>query len=162
MSTISGGTAGQAKGDYQDLVYARKKEELWGYFYGLPTGKRFRILFWETRLFLIFWVGYAACVFFWKHVALGIPTSRYVPFLAHLIDMRAFAQAPVTAPDMLMGLTPAQWRLSIWLSFHFVLIVVLGACVFHMLYKKRPNAWVAKTATFLLGFLVKAVSGLVP
>ncbi|MEA2936208.1 MAG: hypothetical protein QOD74_2854 [Variibacter sp.] len=147
--------------DHEISLYQRKKEELWNYFYGLPSAKRFRILVDESKYLFAFWLGYLGCMFLWKHVVLAIPVSRYVPFLAQLFDIRAFAQTQV-APETLAGLTSYQWRLAVWLIFHMVLVIILMGCVGHMLYSTRARPWVAKTATFLLGFLVKALTGLTP
>jgi hypothetical protein len=161
MTTYDGGRTHQGGGsDYRVQSFMQKKEDLWAYFYSLPSGKRLTILLLETRYFFIFWLGYMGCMLLWKHVLLGIPTSRYVPFLTHLFDMQAYAQA-AGGPEF-GGLTLAQWRLFLWLLFHLSLLGVMLACTWHMLKRKRPNAWVGKTATFLLGFLVKALTGLVP
>jgi hypothetical protein len=148
--------------DDQISEYLRKKYDLWNYFYGLTSKKRFRILANESKYLFLFWLGYVGCMFLWKHVVLGVPSSRYIFFLTHLFDSRAFAQTPASSSETVLNMTYFQWRLAIWLVFHVVLIIILLGCVAHMLYSARPRPWVGKTATFLLGFLVKALTGFTP
>lgn len=126
-----------------------KKRELWASFYREKTEDRLHILFYESWPFLFFLVGV------WTYSFLT-PFGRRI--LAAL-DMSAHAQ---TARTIVWGQGKEEWVLMIAIIFHFVLLAILFLCVIHLLYAKKPNTWTGKTATYLMGFLTKALASFVP
>jgi hypothetical protein len=124
--------------------YEHAKERLWTEFYRLSTETRLKIIARESKYLFLFALGYQAFIIFLRH--------GHIVWAA-LFDMSAWAQT--SAPPTLWSWTDAQWKLFMWIFFQIVLVVILIACVFHMLFASKTNPWVGKTATFLLGFLVR-------
>ncbi len=126
-----------------------KKRELWASFYREKTEDRLHILFYESWPFLFFLVGV------WSY-------SFLTPFgqrILAALDMSAHAQ---TARTIVWGQGKEEWVLTLAIVFQLVLLAIFVACVIHLLYAKKSNTWAGKTATYLLGFLTKALAGFVP
>jgi hypothetical protein len=123
--------------EYLDL-----KERLWRAFYALDFSGRVNVLVNEALPMLVFSLGYSVYEVF-------TPTSYRL--VMRIFDMSAMAQT-------FGGMTKPDWQLAIWVVFHLTLLAILVGCVGHMLFSGRASTWVAKTATFLLGFLTKAIT----
>jgi heme/copper-type cytochrome/quinol oxidase subunit 4 len=114
----------------QKSDYEDHKRKMWEAFSRLKVGTRLSILLEESWPFLLFAFGY--------HV---VPT---VIAVAHAQARNGQGNHPGIAAII-----------------YIALIVILVACVVFLLFNRKNwgnvHSWAAKTATFLLGFLTKAV-----
>jgi len=129
--------------------YFQMKSDLWGHFYSLTSGQRASIILSEVLYIILFLCG-------WVAFAVYLRYGHFV--VAELFSMSAWAQAAASR------VSPSEqfFKYALWLAINLSLVAVMLGCVAHMLFAKRKNQWVAKTATFLLGFLTKSVGVLLP
>ena len=129
--------------------YYQIKGALWDHFYSLSLGQRASIIWGEILYIVLFICGWIAFSAFLKygHVA-----------TAALFSTTAWAQTAVPR----ISSTEQIFKYTLWLVINLALVVVMLGCVCHMLFAKRKNQWVAKTGTFLIGFLAKSVAILLP
>lgn len=125
------------------------KEQAWDAFYREKTEDRLHILFWESWPFLFFLVGV------WTY-------SFLTPYAARIVAQFEIAAHAQTPAPLAWANGKAEWILMLSVAFHLALLAVFLFCVIHMLYAKQKNSWAGKTATYILGFLTKALAGFIP
>jgi hypothetical protein len=124
----------------KDLAYFfEQKKYLFEFFYKLKPRQRFIIMKRETSLLFAYLIGYYAA---WSFVK--------------FINPSAYAQS--MSPTHIFGWSKDEWSMLFHIVELGVVLILLVACGTHMLLARRPNQWVAKTGTFLLGFITKSLT----
>lgn len=131
--------------------FDQARERLWEAFYRMSSGDRFATMISEGWVFICFAFGMIGYSF----------VTPYYYRVVELFDITAQAQPAAQAVPQFGGLNKADWVLLYAVIVHFVLLLACIGCFAHMLLAKKKNTWVAKTGTFLFGFLVKSVTGFV-
>jgi hypothetical protein len=123
--------------------FFQRQMELYDYFNKeLIPRERLKVLVREISLSLWYFFGY-------------LLSSLSVRFFA----VQALAQSP-DVPKFL-GMSPCDWSLAMHVFEFCVIILILAACFVHIIFSKRTNQWVWRTATFLLGFMTKSLSSFI-
>lgn len=144
MTSIFGASA--SGGSFFRNEYQSLKQRMWETFCRLSFGERLAVLLQESWGMLLFVGGLVV------YHALAPRPYRLV---MRLFDMSAMAQTPGSPP------IPPAWALALVAAFYVFLMLILVACVVFLLTApgkwSNRHSWAAKTATFLLGFLTKAI-----
>jgi hypothetical protein len=120
--------------------YFRLRYSLADYFYSLRPAQRWHIVQRESFLLLFYLFG-------------GI----FAQGLNRGFSWIGQAHAQTATEPVFIGLNKHEWGLALSVVLNLVLVAILMLCVIQLVFGKKQNAWAAKTATFLLGFLTKSL-----
>jgi hypothetical protein len=125
-------------GDYDSEAvwrYKHARDELARAWEGLRAGERVSVLMQDAGPLLFLTFGY----FVWvvaAHFFIGITWAA--------------------APGTVFGFTPYEWNVAVYLIYNSVVLGILIVLVW-MISAGSKSQWVWRTASFLLGFLVKSI-----